>query len=171
MNQERYHDAKQYVENLSQQIGALYNVHVTGNLEIDAIISSKLVEARNNNIKVEHFITVGKKLPIGEMDLSVLLGNALDNAIEACNRYHESQAEILIKMDMDQQGLKILIENTMDKMSIKQSGSGFRTSKEDEQIKHGYGIDNMKRVVEKYGGNLVIDLDDHWFKLRIVVPF
>ena len=90
------------------------------------------------------------KLNIEKVDLSGLLQNLLDNAIEECCRISEDfERKILWTMNTTEYGVKIRVENTC--CNIK--NIDFITKKEDKNA-HGWGVRIIKEVVQKAGGNI-----------------
>jgi len=114
-----------------------------------------------------------EKLKMNSIDLSIILGNILDNAIEGCLRDSRSDDDKIIKFNMyyKKESLLIDVENTVDEKTIKKSGNKLLSSKIRKHNKSGYGIANVKQVLDNYGGNMITQTLDDRFKCTILIPF
>ncbi|WP_288028270.1 ATP-binding protein, partial [Holdemanella sp.] len=98
--------------------------------------------------------------------ISTIFGNGLDNAIEASEKLPEEQRGILVKAGKIQNFFSILIENNC----LQDSGNTkCRTTKSDDFL-HGFGISNMRKAAEKYGGQLTTKCENGRFILKILLP-
>lgn len=130
----------------------------TGNPVFDSILNYKLSTAKELGANLTFEIAVPEELEIEPFDISVLLGNLLDNAHEALANSPEKDMEIQIRMDRGL--LYIHISNSYDGNTQKAVLNGreiYQTRKEDKQL-HGFGLQSITKVVEKYHG--VIETDD-----------
>lgn len=130
----------------------------TGNPVFDSILNYKLSAAKDLGANLTFEIAVPEGLEIEPFDISVLLGNLLDNANEALANSPEKNMEIQIRMDRGL--LHIHISNSYDGNTQKAVLNGreiYQTRKEDKQL-HGFGLQSITKVVEKYHG--VIETDD-----------
>lgn len=141
-----YEGGSQYIENLGEQFQQTAPSINTGNNALDAILSAKRSLAESKGIAFHTSITIQKDLPIAPEDCSVIFGNALDNAIEACERL-PADAEKSINLFLQQDATSILckITNTAPPNTEKT----FLTSKADK-VNHGFGMKNIKEALEKY---------------------
>lgn len=137
---------KQYISTLVDQFQQTTPTINTGNNALDAILSAKRSLAESKGIAFHTSITIQKDLPIAPEDCSVIFGNALDNAIEACERL-PADAEKSINLFLQQDATSILckITNTASPNTEKT----FLTSKADK-VNHGFGMKNIKEALEKY---------------------
>lgn len=137
---------KQYISTLVDQFQQTTPTINTGNNALDAILSAKRSLAESKGIAFHTSITIQKDLPIAPEDCSVIFGNALDNAIEACDRL-PADAEKSINLFLQQDATSILckITNTASPNTEKT----FLTSKADK-VNHGFGMKNIKEALEKY---------------------
>ncbi|WP_055665830.1 sensor histidine kinase [Desnuesiella massiliensis] len=156
-------DAKLYTENLvstMQEINTIVNID---NAIIASILNFKFAIAKAKNIDLEVDVKIPKELRIDSTDISIILGNALDNAIEACEKCKEKN--IIVKMYIQSDHLIIKICNNKNLDFI---NSSLNTTKEDKE-NHGFGIENIRYVVDKYDGLLKIeDLGDK-FSINIAL--
>lgn len=99
---------------------------------------------------------------IYNFDLISILGNALDNAIEALQFVKEAWIHMVIASYEDTVIIKI--ENPCDSVRIKWNDDVLSTSKKDKD-KHGYGLKNIKELCEKYQGSMEINIENAIFQL------
>lgn len=151
----------QLVEEFSSSISSIQ----TGNTAFDAIISSKQSLAESKNIFFQTQIRIQQQLPINQRDLCIIFGNALDNAIEACDRLPaEFDRRIDVIFSQDDHTLFCKIINT----ALPNEKNVFITQKEDK-ISHGLGLINIREVLEKYQTPLKIEQKDNLFSLSFVI--
>lgn len=141
----------------------------TGNPVIDAVLSEKIDIADKMGIKFVRELYLPSNIEIKHTDLCIVLGNSLDNAIEACKRITDSSMpkEIKLSMNYRDKYMVIVVTNTCDKPPIK-LGRFFKSSKPSPEL-HGLGLQSIDRTVKKYNGNMVIKYDNNIFELEIVM--
>jgi len=112
---------------------------------------------------------IPENLDIEPVDLCIILGNALDNAIEECQRIEDDSVkkEIVLKMICKNDQLFISVANPMSGKAIIRDGR-FVTIKPDAR-NHGFGLKNIESVVQKYDGILDILTENNIFKLNIAL--
>ncbi len=164
----KYQELSDYLDQLNADLSSVDTVIKTGNVMIDAILNSKISVARAKQIRVEAKVIVPQQLSVAEVDLCVILGNLLDNAIEACLRIaEESHRFIRIYMDVLQGQLYLYVLNaTAGK--LRQQGGVYLSTKTARG--HGYGLMRMDRVVEKYHGYLDRQDEDGVFATEVLLP-
>ena len=102
--------------------------------------------------------------------MNVLLGNLMDNAIEA-NKKNQGQKYIKLTIKGDSRNEKTWIIKIMNpyETAIKRSNNGeYITSKEDKRM-HGYGLKSIKQIVEKHKGEIKIEDSENIFKVSIML--
>lgn len=137
------------------------------------ILNTILMEKKLKADKINATMTViadGRNLDfIEDLDLYVLFGNILDNAIEAVEKIDDIDSRI-ISLSVSQEANFISIqESNYFSGKIKKLNGTIQTSKEDKNY-HGYGIRSVKSIVKKYHGNIVINTPDQMFTLQILIP-
>ena len=159
--------ALEYIGKMKKYNGGTEEIYSkTGNSVIDSILNLKLHEATINDIHVELKVQIPEQLDIDSFDLTIILCNLLDNAIEATQKLN-SEKEINISLIYDRRRLIISVENTYIG-NLKKKKEQLFTSKEDEYT-HGVGLKNVGMIVEKYKGTVDISYDDDWFKIYIML--
>ena len=99
-------------------------------------------------------------------DMVVILGNLLDNAIEACERA-EFPKYINLFMNYEKGCLILNVRNSFDKVINKEYGE-FVTRKKDKSL-HGLGLKNVKNTVGKYNGMIEFASDEKEFSVNIIL--
>lgn len=140
------------------------NLH-TGNNALDAILNTKKNLAESKNITFKTRLEVPEKFCIQPVDISVIFGNALDNAIEACERMEDGERYIDMTLIYRPQGLLCKIINSTPERVV----GKYNSSKKD-YINHGYGLENIRDVLKKYGSQLMIEETNQEFCIKFVVP-
>lgn len=155
--------AKGYLSNMADMIVTGSEIINTENYVFDALLAKKTAKAREKQIQVESEIFIGKQLKIENKDWSILFGNALDNAIEACGKLPEEKRRIHIFVRYKGNILQTKITNSM--MPVSAGGDSFlKTTKEDKK-NHGLGLKQMQAVIQKYRGVIETSRDEDTFIL------
>lgn len=158
-----------YTNNLldKTKINDNFNVN-TGNLVIDSLLSFKFQEILKNNIKLKYDIKIPYDLNINSVDLICILGNLIDNVIEAnliLDNTNDRYTNINIKYI--QKNLLINLENSFKEVKF-DINKNLKTIKKDKN-KHGFGLKNIKKIVDKYNGNMEINIKDNKFITKIAL--
>lgn len=122
----------------------------TGNDTVDSLLNYKIQKANEVLNVVETKISIPQQLRLRSFDLNVLLGNLLDNAIDASMQTEDRKLNITIKLDKGVLFLNIC--NSCQKIADGRSDF-LRTTKKDK-ANHGIGLNNVRRIVEKYHGDI-----------------
>lgn len=163
IDSQSYQEAKEYTKNVF-----FTDFYVsTNNQVLNYILNEKLEKAKKLGIDVKCIVEGDFKNTISLVDLSIVIGNLLDNAIEATVK--TSNQYIKIKMRQDKNNLMINVINTYDG-AIQQINNTFLTSKSNDQ-NHGYGISNIKLICQKYNGESFITYDDIYFYHSCILEF
>lgn len=160
-------DAINYIDKMVNiNFGNLGDLSKTGNAIIDSILNIKLQEAKNKDIIVTTKLQIPENLSIDSFDITVILGNIIDNAIEAAS---ESIADKKLNIIMlyNRRRILVKVENTYSGRIVIKQGE-LQTTKSDS-ITHGIGLQNVKHVVERYAGTMDISYDNIWFKACVML--
>ena len=156
----------QMAEQLRSQIAAYEDYIHTGNRFLDVIIKDKAEKMREKKIDFSVMIDFGGIDFIKPLDISTLFGNGIDNAIEASEKLPQEERIILVKAGRVRDFVSILIENNCIE---EEKAEHDRTSKPDDFL-HGFGIPNMQKSAEKYGGTCITVRKGGKFALKILLP-
>ena len=135
---------------------------------IDSLIGYWYVVAKQMNIKFTIDVNIPMMLPFKGADLSLILGNILENAVEAASK-EAGDKYIHIRMKYDKNNLLIFLVNNYNGKLIKTKDKKLKSTKIDSG-NHGIGLSSVERVVSKYHGVLTIDdSTPKRFLIRIVL--
>jgi len=154
-----------YVKNIYEYSKLTTISKVTENVVVDSVLNSKVILANDRDVVLEIDATIAEPITISAMDITILLGNILDNAIENAEKTEQKTVRIDIKCDKGR--LLIYCENSFDG-TLKRKGNYYYTLKSDKKT-HGFGIQNMKNVVDKYKGTMEIQSENNVFKVDILL--
>lgn len=156
--------ASNYMKKLGEKKIGNSSVIETGNIALDAILSTKIAIAESKKITVNTKIQIPEDMPIDPTDICVIFGNALDNAIEECGRMDTANKRIDITIICRDKAILCKIVNTAPKCKK----CTFGTSKSDKQ-NHGFGLGNIKTALSKYNAEPTIERTDTKFILKFVI--
>ena len=145
-----------------------YSISRSGNAVVDAVINFKYAAARECGIRFVLRIFIPEKLPVDQCDLGIVLGNALDNAIEAAGACPEEDRRIEIRMGVKKDAL-ILVVNNPYAHDLKHSEAGELLSTKKDSQRHGYGLKSIQRTAERYSGEVLIDEKNRVFCLTVIM--
>ncbi len=157
--------AIQYITELGQALQSVGTLLKTGNITVDAIFSPKLAKAWEEGIAVTVQAQVPAELLLTDLELSILLGNLLDNAMEACR---EAAGEPFIRILLGMKGSMLYFHmlNAAGKKKQKR-GSLFSISKAGF---HGFGLHRAQAIVKEHGGWCKFNSEDGAFSSEFLVP-
>ncbi|MEE0509926.1 MAG: GHKL domain-containing protein [Peptococcaceae bacterium] len=153
-----------HVDSLLQRVSDIEAVIDTGNIALDAVLSTKQTIAEHKGIVFEHHIRIAENLAVDPVDLCVIFGNALDNAIEACERLETADKRIVLDLRQEDSTLFCQLANT----APPSSDHSLATSKPDKD-NHGFGFANLTASLEKYGGAPLVVWEKGWFTLSFLL--
>lgn len=140
----------------------------TGNPFLDAVLTSKLEQASEADIQTDTEIMVIKNMNIDMADCSIIFGNILDNAIEACRLIRSpEQRRISVKLLYKKNMLVCGFSNSMSQDVPGPRRFPHYETKPPEQ--HGLGLSNVREAAAKYGGNLNIRAEQGRFEVSFVL--
>lgn len=155
----------EYIKAVAENLQETVPMNYTGNLGVDGVLNYMLQKAKEKGISVESRVIIPEDLEISVFDMNIILGNLLENAIEANDGVKEPRIVFLMKYVNG--ALLLEISNThANKIVIK--NNIMISSKKNTEI-HGYGIRNVKKVLAKYEHTLDFDEAGPLFVVRIMM--
>jgi len=142
----------------------------TGNVAFDSIINFKLRNAKRENIKPDIHLCIPQTLNVETSDVAAILGNLLDNALDAVARVEEKK--IKIDIEYSRGTLFILIENAFDGVVETVQEDGARENRlvtRKTGGDHGHGLRNIRRALEKYDGHMDIAIERNVFSVTVLL--
>lgn len=159
-----FQGASDYVKELEDKFNHGEDIIETGNTALDAILSTKIAIAESKGIAVNTKIQIPEDISVDPIDMCIIFGNALDNAIEACERTETTEKKIGITIICKDEAVLCKIVNT----APKPVNSLLVTSKVDKQ-NHGFGLENIRTALSRYNANPAIERTDAEFTLKFVI--
>lgn len=167
--EKEYDELEKYVEKLSIKLNDLkknMSIIKTKYVVLDAVINSKIVLAKNLDIDIEVKINLPKKIPVTDLEFCILLGNLLDNSIEA-NSLEFKKKWIKLEIGTFKDNLFLNIENSIHSPIVMENGK-YVTSKKESN--HGVGLIQIDNIVDKYNGHIVRKVENKIFITKILIP-
>ena len=163
-----------YLDNLEKDLDSIYIAIRTGNVGLDAILSSKVSVARKNNIEVNCTAKVPADLKISDVHLCAIVGNLMDNAIEACEKMKNvvegdgkaAPRFIRVYIGLFKSQLYISVSNSTCEKYRKKI-SELVTTKLGE---HGFGLRRIDKIAEKYDGYVNRKNEPGIFATEVMIP-
>lgn len=153
---------KAYLQSENKLLTKKLFYYKTGNDTIDTILNIKQRTAEDKGIAFIINAEIPEKCPVSSAHFASVLGNLLDNAIEAS--IDEELPFIEVKIKPVKSYLMIVISNKCTRSNIK-----LETTKSDKQL-HGIGINSVKQTVKEYKGTFLTDHTDGIFNAEIMIP-
>lgn len=165
-----------YLSQLNRSMDRLEFHYKTGNTVVDTLLNMKQHEIGRIIPGIEinaDRLVFPNSLTIQSYDIGVILGNALDNGIEACRKLKEEKqdADIFIRLSSFQRGKMFFIEveNSFDGKLIWNKESEFPTTKKEDRKAHGIGLSNIKNTAQKYSGAVDWQAEGNVFLLSVMM--
>lgn len=152
------------VDEIERKFSKYSSVSRTGHPSLDSILNYEYRKAYSLGVNYNIKTNLSENILINDIDLSDMLYNAIDNAIEACMKTDEKY--ILVSVTTCDGFMKMSIENTSLKVAI--DDNKISTTKLDRK-NHGYGILSMKTVAEKYDGSVDLSYKNGIFSCVIII--
>lgn len=163
-------ELENYLNELDTDLTAVDTIIKTGNVMIDAVLNSKISLARAKEITVKAKALVPKNLntSVRELDICLIIGNLMDNAIEACLKIQEPDNRFIrVYIDILRGQLYLYILNAVGD-SPRRKGHGYVSGKGGRY--HGLGLMRIDQVVERYQGYLERQDEEGVFATEIMLP-
>lgn len=160
-------EASEHIRVTLNKVEDAYHRVNTGNLVIDALVTNALNIGQANGIAFTTELRLyDTELQIERYDLCVVLGNLLDNAIEASKKIKIAEdRRVSVHIRSSESALFIRVRNQVDRevtdLHSKKANADY----------HGFGLTNVRRICEKYGGHMTIETEGRQFENMVVLPF
>lgn len=159
---------RNYLWKLNDDLTTVDTVLKTGNVMVDAILNSKLSLIKSKDITVHAKATVPAELRISEIDLCVIIGNLLDNAMEACLRQADGEDRFIrVYIGTLKQQLYICVTNSVGG-TVKKVGKTYLSTK--AGASHGFGLMRTDRLADKYHGYVNRQNEEGAFATEVMLP-
>lgn len=162
----KYEEVNAYLRQLNDDLTTVDVTVKTGRVMVDALLNTKMNIAAQNGIPVNAKLSVPDGAPVSDVDLCVIIGNLLDNAIEENKKLPEESRFIRIYAGKKNTQFYLVFTNAAGKKQKKRENL-FPSSKGPE---HGFGLSRVKSIVKKYEGLFSADSEDGGFTAEILIP-
>ena len=162
-------EAQHYIRTLYHENKKLRGITYSGNIVIDSILSNGFANIEQSGIDLKCSVVAPPSLNIADVDLCILFGNLIDNAVEACERIVDPSIprQIILNVNIKRDYLFVDITNSFTGEIIK-SNNIYKTVKSNERY-CGIGLFNIEKIVEKYNGEMSINHDANTFNVSIIL--
>lgn len=161
-----FEELSRYLDELEQDLDRVDTYVKSGNMMVDAILNSKLSLAEKQQAAVNCKAQVPEQIPVEDVDLCVILGNLLDNALEACGKIEPEKRFIRIYMVVNKSQLYLSVQNSA-KEELDFDERHYITHKRGN---HGFGMRRVKALVDKYEGYLNLANEPGIFAAEVTMP-
>ena len=162
-------EAVRYCEDLRTPVRQISQTVWTGDKALDYLISSKMALAGQEQIKTKVNIEYPHNTNIRSVDLTTILGNLLDNALEAAKTAPEGLRFLNLTIRRINAMLIIKVENGYGSTPVQENGK-LLTSKKDKAF-HGWGLKSVQTAADRYDGTISTDYKDHVFQSVVTLSF
>ena len=159
--------AKRHLASLQAEIDPSSLLSLTRIPQLDAIVSIKLQQAAAGGIRTDTMFVLPPKLPLAIVDLCAILGNILDNAIEAALQVPPKLRYLNLDVAPLQDMWSIRVENASTGRYLRRE-ENFASTKQGEW--HGVGLQRVKELTERNGGYLLVDAAEERFVIELFFP-
>ena len=157
-----------YAQDLQKSLEQLEPLYDTGCPTLDALLMNKREECERKAIQLTCYVYMTQAQFLSSMEICTLFGNCIDNAIEAVSLLPAKDRQIHVAGGEVNRNIVITIRNPYQH-SLQRSADGFRTTKSDASC-HGYGLRNVRRVVEDHDGTLTFQTENGCFNVCWMIP-
>lgn len=154
-----------YIEKLDDQLMNVDTLLKTGNVSLDAILSAKIAQAKAEGIAVSVKANVPDSLTISDLELSIVVGNLLDNAIEACRSV---SGDRFIRLFITMKGTMLYFSMLNSAGEKRTKTAGLFASRKDGI--HGFGLRRAQAILEEHGGWVKYNSEEGAFTSEFLVP-
>lgn len=175
---EKYHDLKGLLESfqgqisqeqiaqLKEKVSEYDTITATGNRVLDVVLGEKRAVSMRRGVELTTFVD-GRSLDfMEELDLYSLIGNALNNAIDAASKLPKGEGYINLTTSAEESMVTIHVENSYAGELVMENH--LPKSQRDARY-HGFGMKSMERIVKKYDGSLAVKTDNGIFYLDMIL--
>lgn len=165
---EKYSQMDKYLDDFAKDLTSIDTIIKTGNVMVDSILNSKLSMAISQDISINSKGIVPKTLNIADIDLCVIIGNLMDNAIEATIKLENPKDRFI----------RVYLREMKEQLYISVTNSvGGETKKINFQyistklgMNHGFGLKRVDSIVNKYDGFINRQNEEGVFATEVILP-
>ena len=156
-----------YIQNLINTTNVYQQHFFCENMAVNAILVFNYKKAVDNDIQLDFKVSIPEKINISDVDLSILIGNLIENAIEASMFLPKDKRNILVKGKLIYDKLYLIIENNYLKSNINEKKPLLSSKR--NYTTEGIGLFTVKSIVHKYSGELDIHYEAEIFTVKVLL--
>lgn len=156
-----------YLDTLGANMVDISIKNYCSNQAINSVLNHYVFMTNTNSIPLSLQIDIPEKLPMNDAEFCSMIGNLMENAIDACKEISQAERSFKLSIVMKQNNLFIVSSNSFSG-NIKPSGDSYLSTKHSG---YGIGLHSITDIVNRYGGDIMIKYDEHTFYLDIVINF
>ncbi len=160
MQEKKFEEAMEYLTNSRKIVEQGSMVVHSNHPVVDIVLSAKYAEAKEKDILVEIVLDDLEKLPLKEEEITVVLSNLMDNAIEASEKVKHNR-QIKVKIQKDNLGYLLVVSNRIAE-ELQYENNAIVSTKENKE-QHGFGIYNIECILKKYSYEYSFYKKNDWF--------
>lgn len=167
-----YDQLSQYVTQQHESLPKTFPIINTGHRIIDAILTDKYTIAQSEDISFMYSVVLPKQFPINDIEITGILGNLLDNSIEACiniKRKQDTPPQIKLFLKPQRSMFHIHVENSSSGNYLYKFNGQLDSTKADAEH-HGRGLTNVKEIAETHSGFCNITAETDSFTVDVYIP-
>ncbi len=167
---EHYGEARTYLEDLQAPVRELASTAYTGDEAVDYLLNSRAALAAKDGISFELQVEFPRHTNLRSADLCAILGNLLDNALEAAGKVAGAERrQVSLTIRRIHRMLVIKVENTFA-WPVREEDGEIITTKKDGGF-HGWGLKSARAAAEKYEGILCTSWEEEWFRAVVTLVY
>lgn len=167
-----YHQLSQYVSQQRESLPQTFPIISTGHDIIDAILTDKYAIAQSEHISFMYSVVLPEHFPINDIEITGILGNLLDNSIEACiniERKQDTPPQIKMLLKPQRSMFHIHVENSSSGNYLYKFNGQLESTKADTEH-HGRGLTNVREIAETHSGFCNITAETDSFTVDVYIP-
>lgn len=166
---DKYQEMEKYLDELDEDLENVDTMIKSGNITIDAILNSKVSLAMSRNIEVNLSAYADEKMTVSDIDLCIIIGNLIDNAIDACMEIDDIDRRF-IRIYIGKLKKQLYISVTNSTAEKVRNNTGIFPTKKADKAMHGNGLKRVDTTTEKYGGFVNRQNEPEVFATEIMLP-
>lgn len=166
LDTKEYDKLKNYISQYRDNIPSGENIHFCKHPAVNNIVFYFATQAKQNEIDFDAQLSISPDMPMNEHDISVLLGNLLENALDACIEQKGAERRIVIRGKGDLHSLVFTIDNTLENEIKKNQRGEFLTTK---KAGSGIGISSARKIVERHDGIFSVEQKGDMFCVSLLL--
>lgn len=151
---------QEYIARYLEEVREVELQKLSGNPVVDEVMSYYVVQAREKQIDLSCSMKIRENLALNLADMTVLLGNAMENALYGCETCEEKARKIRVMIRQFRKNLLIKIENRIPSGEYESLGANVRK---------GYGLESIDMIARKYQGSMDAVREEDKFVLRVIL--